>query len=226
MNLLRQLLFSTLLSICVVSLSNGQEMKLIDTIEQPNCEYLLARLDFFSLDVLYNSTHSIGQIILRPGLDPIENAKHEQYVRTCVMRRKIQDRLFVYTADLNDKLRIELWSGPVGSERNMKAQALTRRLPTVTKPILFDSDLFEMFYDKRKRKFVGTSCSACCISNLDWKLLSEFLAADPNLKLYIVIRGRKSRHGAIKSYLDRDMRESDFKNRNVKYLFASKNLVN
>lgn len=91
---------------------------------------------------------------------------------------------------------------------------------------MFDSDLFEMFIERRKRKFVGVSCSACCISNLDWNLLGEFLDANPNLIAYVVIRGRPGRHRALKAELNRDMPDAGFTKRRVKYLFAKKNLVN
>jgi hypothetical protein len=226
MNFLRQLFFAIVFCISLIVQANGQKMELIDAVDRPDCEDLLARLDFYSHQVAYNSMTSIGQIILFPGLEPIENAKYEKYVRAYVVRRKVQDKLFVYTAEAKERLGVEFWSGPVGTKRTVGERTLTRKLSAVAGPILFDSDLFEMFIDKRKRKFVGVSCSACCISNLDWNLLSEFLDANPNLIAYVVIRGRPSRHRALKAELNRDMRDAGYNERRTKYLFAGKNLVN
>lgn len=226
MSFIKRLIIFTAFCITLVVRANGQEMKLIDAVEHFNCEDLLARLDYFSIHVANNSTPSVGQIILFPGLKPIENAKHENYLRQYVVRRKLEDKVFVATAEAKEKLRIEFWSGPTGAERPFQVRKLTRKLPTSATPILFDSDLFEMFVDKRKVTFVGVSCSACCISNLDWRLLGEFLDANLELIPYVVIRGSASRHRALRSELERDMREAGFTVKKIRYVFASKNLIN
>lgn len=226
MKILLNLFCFCLFTVSIFGQTDSQAMKLFDSVDKPNCEDLLARLDAFTVYLAYSPTPSIGQIVFSPGSDPIANAKYEKYLKIRLISRKLQDKVLVQSTKPREMIRFEFWVGPVGTTKNQEKEPLTRVLPITPHPILFDSDLFEMFVDRGKRAFVGVSCAACCISNLDWHLLSEFLDANRKLIPYVVIRGRPSRHQAIKSHLIREMRDAGFNVGTIKFFFEKKNLVN
>jgi hypothetical protein len=223
MNLIRHLF---LLVLCVAATlpSHGQEMTLFDTGEQFNCEDLLARLDRFSLQIAHNPTASIGEIILYPGPDPIESAKHAKYLQRYLDQRDLNDLITITVTAPRERFRIEFWTGLSAAKRTLENVPITLKLPKVTRPIVFDTDLFEMYVEKGKRQFVGYDCAACCISNLDWNLLSQILVANPNLKTYLVIRGKPTRHRLLTAEIKGEMRDANFDGKRVKFLYANKNI--
>ncbi len=225
MNLFQHFVFFLVLGLATAIPSLGQEMTLFDAVEKFNCEDLLARLDGFSHHVAYDPTPSIGEVVLIPGPNPIENAKHAKYLQSYVFRRKLPDKLTVAVTKPQGQMRVEFWSGPVGSKRTLVSHTLSLKLSNVTSPIVFDSDLFEMYVDKGKRHFVGVGCAACCISVLDWDLLSQVLDANPNLSTYLVIRGKPSRHRLLTAGIRGYMRDANFNEKKVKFLYANKNIV-
>lgn len=226
MNIFRNLFFLLLIGVFAVLPSNCQEMVLLDEFEKTTCEDLLARLDFFTVRVGHNSIPSVGAILLYQGPDPIENAKYLKYLRRYIIRRKVSDLLTVIVAEPRDILRIEFWIGPTTAKRHLNSFPIDLKLPTIVRPFLFDSDLFEMFPGGGERRFVGVACSVCCISNLDWDLLSQVLDANPKLSTYVIIRGKLSRNRLLTAEIEREMRESKFDPKRVTFLYENRNLVN
>ena len=198
---------------------------MFDVAERFTCEELLARLDRFSLKVAYSPEPNVGEIILYAGPDPIENAKHLKYLQRYLDRRNIKDLITVTSAEPGNRFRIEFWTGPSSAKRTLESVPLNLKLAKVTRPIVFDTDVFEMYVDKGKRRFVGYYCAACCISSLDWNLLSQILVANPNLNTYLVIRGKASRHRLLAARIKDHMRDADLDKKKVKFLYANKNIA-
>ena len=221
------LLYCGMLVVGVVGQPEPLDRTLFDAVERPNCEDLLVRLDGFALKVAYSPEDMSGQIVLLPGPNPIANAKLEKFLKRFISQKTLHDRVSVRNAKPGDAIRVELWVVTTVETADGKGHGpLTRDLSMIARPILFDSDLFQMYVDQEKTAFVGVDCAACCISTLDWSLLSEFLDANRELIPYVVIRGRRSRHSAIRAQLDRDMAEAGFRGSKVRFLFMNKNLVN
>lgn len=209
-----------------VSIVPGQTLELRDLAELPNCEYLLRTLEVNTLDVVNDKDQPNGHVILHPGRNPIENAQYEKYIRRYIVRLKLQDRIFLHITEPSNKLKIEFWRGNAGIVPTFRYWKTSRDLKETTKPILFDSDLFEMFVENGKKHFVGVNCAACCISSLDWFLLSEFIDANPTLRVYVVIRGNRSRHLALRNHVQAELADAGISGTIIKYLFSGKNLVN
>ena len=197
--------------------------KLLYSLEQPNCEYLLLHLDTFTTQF---DEHSVGHIVLYGGRDPIQNVKYEKYLKGYVMRRRLgPTRVTVIIADPAEKLRVEFWVSPPGHSPPIPSAELTRRLRKSDDPIVFDGDLFERYVEDKKISFIGYGCEACCITNLDWTILQEFLIANPNTNAYVVIRGPRTTARQLRQFLAREIQESGISSKRVVYLFAKKNLA-
>jgi hypothetical protein len=212
----------------VVLPSHGQEKVLLDELEKPACENLLARLDFFTANVGRNSIQSAGEIVLFQGPDPIENAKYLKFLRRYIIQRKVSDLIAVSVAASGKNLRIEFRLGPISAKRQINNSPINLKLPNVSGPFLFDSGLFEMFPGGGggERRFFGVACSACCISNLDLDLLSQVLDANPKLTAYVIIRGKRSRHRLLTAEIEREMQEFEFDPKRVRFLYENRNLEN
>jgi hypothetical protein len=188
-----RLIFLVILCCSVFQVTHAQEKNegwlLADSIEQPNCEFLLAILDHL-VNKMYETPGATAHMVVRKGPNPIENEFYRQYLNTYLGFRKLDRQRFVITAAKGgEKIRIDLWISSEGKKISPAAapEDMSLKLERSTKPILFIESSVEAV--KVDGLTFIEDYSACSIESLNFGLLLNFLEANPAMYARVRIGG-------------------------------------
>jgi hypothetical protein len=187
------------LLICLVAFSQvyfGQkknaEIVLVDSIVEPECEYLLNRLDNLVVEV-QNTPNLIGYVVIYGGSNQIENIFYERAIRGHAKFRNLDEsRYRVITAKPEQKLKIEFWTSKNKDKPNVSEETFKYTLSKNSPRILFAEDSVELVKIDGKLTYLLGSCAACCLITLDLNLLSKFLEENPNINAQIIIYSKSA----------------------------------
>ncbi|CAN5614763.1 hypothetical protein BH18ACI3_BH18ACI3_10920 [soil metagenome] len=202
------LLSSTILS---VGQDGNEEPMLYHSIEEPNCEVLLATLDVFAAEIFLESTANQGYVIIRGGQNPIENKFYEGFVKSYPKTRKIDEsRYFVITSPSKSKLKIEFWVSKSGKAPPISSVNFDLKLPKSDKPFFVADDSVEIVRHEGEWLYIG-ECAACCIRTVNSFLLRDFLDANPNVRAHYIVYGNTGKASENLSYIISKEAVDDFK---------------
>jgi hypothetical protein len=163
---------------------------MFDLLEDPNCEYLLARLDYLVIEIS-KTPQAIAHMVVHKGPDPIKNQFYRLYLNKYLASRKLdRQRFLITTAKGGERLMIGLRISLEGNKTapDVTPEEISLKLESAEKPVLFIDTSAEVVKVDGKRSFFD-DCHACCIESLNLGLLSEFLEANPRLSARIRIGG-------------------------------------
>jgi hypothetical protein len=172
----------------------GENLTLLDSVIEPNCEYLLNRLDFLLVETFKNS-QSVGHVIIQ-GSSPIQNKFYERAVKNYSRFRNFDEsRLAIISSKSASELRIDFVVSNNGKAKpDVIIQDSSYNLPLSDKPIMFARETVEIVEIDGESTFIGYSDVSCGIETVNLNLLSEFLKANPqlnaNIKTYSKTRKR------------------------------------
>jgi len=188
-----------ILMFTIVSVGIAQSTKtgplLVDSVERPGGDHLLAILDALAVEVFNNSKSASMIVVLYGGLNPVENKFYERFVKSHLKKRRLDPaRYTIATAIGNQKLRIDLWKSADGTKPTVTNKNFDYFLPKTGDPILFISESVEVVKIDGERTFLESCANSVCISILDTDLLSKFLEANPNYEARLEIYNKKKKH--------------------------------
>lgn len=171
-----------------------ENLTLLDSVVEPNCEYLLNRLDYLLAETFKNP-QSVAHVVIRGG-NPIQNKFYERAVRNHSRFRNFDESRFVAISSKSDsKLEIDfVVSNNEDAKPDVIAQNSPYSLPVSDKPIMFAQETVEVVKIDGKLTFIGYSDVSCGIETANLNLLSEFLKSNTqlnaNIKIYSKTRRR------------------------------------
>lgn len=197
--------------ICL-SQENKRNLLLLDSIDQPNCEHLLARLDNLAIETLSKSQLQTAYVIIYGGNDPIVNKFYELSVKSYLKTRKLDENRFaIMTAKASEKIRIELWKSKNEAKPRLDEVKFDYLLTDLSKPVLFVQDTVEVAdIDGELTYFLG-GCAVCCIKTLSLSVLAKFLEANPKINAQFVIKNKTKKGAEILAKLILSEAEKDYK---------------
>ncbi len=216
-----------LLTIFQVCFSQEKQSNLVlfDSVYEPNCEFLLNRLDYLAVEIKHNP-NAVGYVVIYGSLNQIENAFYKKAITGYFKFRRFDEKyLSLITANNSEKLKIEFWISKDGTKPNVADEKFSYVLPQTNKPILFVQDTVEAA--KIDGNLTYFSICECCISNFNLDSLAKFLEFNPNLIAQINIYN-KTKKGAGKLgklILNKAVRESGIPNNRIKTNYRGKNIL-
>jgi hypothetical protein len=196
-------------------------LKLYDTVQKPNCEVLLSRLDAFAAEVI-NSTSSTGFVVLHGGANPIENKFYELFINSYRTHRKLDKTKFILlTAASKERLTIDLLESPSGSPPSVRNVLFNLKLPISQKAWYVADDSVEVARFEGKWIYIG-DCAACCIRSVNAGLLPKFLDSNPNVTAYYIVRGEnlKAARNLASIILKESVKDLGIRRNRIKIVFG------
>ncbi len=224
---LQKIIFAFIILFISFQIHFGQERKsdlyLFDSVTEPNCEYLLNRLDSQAVEI-QNNPESVGYIVIFGGSNPVENQFIERFVRShFVMKKQDKNRFITLTTKGDEKTKIEFWISKRGGKPLINEIKFDYILENISKPVLFVQDAVEIADNDGKLIFFG-DCAACCLRTINIYVLSEFLKVNPKINAQITIKN-KSKKGAdklAKLILDEAEKEFQIESNRLKIKYGGK----
>lgn len=194
---LRPILLAVLF-FCVCQTAHAQETKWIfaDSVEEPNCEYLLNRLDYLAIETRQRAG-AVGHMVIRNGPDPVKNHFYHRYLYKYLTWYKLDKQRYIITsAKGSEKLRVDLWTSLEGIKTAPASvpEEASLKLETPQDRVLFVDTSVEVVKIDGKITYIE-DCGSCCIETLDFGLLSQLLEANPQWHARIAIGGATRSRG-------------------------------
>jgi hypothetical protein len=177
-----------------VAQESQNDLRIVDSFSEYNCEVLLSRLDNFAVSLGQNP-QSRGYVVIYGADDSIKNKFLERYVNDYRESRIIdKNRFVIISAKANPGFKIEFLISPGGKEKpGVAEEAFSFVLTKTGKPVMFVRETVEVAKREGKWHYYG-DCPACCIESYYSDFLAEYLKANPQLNAQIKISGRSKDH--------------------------------
>lgn len=171
------------------------DLRIFDSISDYNCEFLLNRLDYFTLE-LGKNPNSKGFVVIYGGDDPIRNKFLERYIYGYLNSKKIDKTRFVIVpTKANPTPKVEFLISQSGNEKpNVTEEPFSFVLTKSGKPLIFVRETVEVAKINGEWRYFGGDCVVCCIESYYSDFLAEYLKANPQLNAHITISGKSKDH--------------------------------
>ncbi|MDQ6788666.1 MAG: hypothetical protein M3033_17830 [Acidobacteriota bacterium] len=226
---LRRFLFAFLISLAAFQFCFSQEknvnLALLGSGTEITYEEIAAITDSL-VNEAYKTPSAVGYIVIYGGTNLIDNAFYKNAVISNLRFRRIDDKkIKVITSTGTEKIKLEFWLSKDGTPPQVKLKDNNFILQTTNQAVYFADGLvvFDEIEDKQTYYFGG--CEGGCIQYPSFYLISEFLKANPQLKAFVIIRGKNFKKAkAVKTAIEGNEPE-DAPNR-IMYLYGGKNKAN
>lgn len=195
-------ILSAVLFFCVCQTAHAQETKWIfaDSVEEPNCEYLLNRLDYLAIETRQRP-EAVGHMVIRNGPDPVKNHFYRRYLYKYLTWYKLDKQRYIITSAKSsekgsEKIRVDLWTSLEGIKTAPAAvpEEASLKLETPQDRVLFVDTSVEVVKIDGKITYIE-DCGACCIETLDLGFLLQLLEANPEWHARVAIGGATRSRG-------------------------------
>lgn len=174
---------------------DNENLQLIFSIEEPNCERLLSLLDNLAEEAR-KFPNAAGYVAIFGGANPISAKFYEKHILLYARFRKFENRYSkVLHGKREENLRIEFWLSKNGEKPKIEKKDFGNSLPNQTERYLFVEDYIKVLKTGRKIDYTGSaSYSHCDLSSFDLWLLRDLLEANPKMNAEISVFNKRKRN--------------------------------